>query len=76
VPVLSREKVPLGPWPRDPRLKAVGAMNLLSGQTSYHAYGMAVFTRILGMDKDTADRICKDALKAAHNKRNHIYSSV
>jgi hypothetical protein len=41
---------PTGPWPKDPRLKRVGAMVLLCCETSFESYGMAAFTRILGMD--------------------------
>jgi hypothetical protein len=32
-------KQPHGPWPKDQRIKEIGAMNLLSGHTAYHAYG-------------------------------------
>jgi hypothetical protein len=31
--VVENIKQPLGPWPRDERMKKVGAMNLLMGQT-------------------------------------------
>jgi hypothetical protein len=41
-------KEPLGPWPKDERLKRVGAMGLLHHETVFESYGMAAFTRVLG----------------------------
>jgi hypothetical protein len=38
----SQIKEPVGPWPKDPRLKRAGAMNLLNGETTFDSYGMAL----------------------------------
>ncbi|KAI5819329.1 S-adenosyl-L-methionine-dependent methyltransferase [Pyronema omphalodes] len=65
---------PCGPWPKDLRLKKVGAMGLLNAETGFESYGMAVFTRVLGMDVDEARDICQRAVKAARNKNYHVYS--
>jgi hypothetical protein len=67
-------KEPYGPWPKDPVLKKVGAMNLLNGETGFESYGMAAFTRILGMDADEARGICERGLAACRNKNFHCYS--
>jgi hypothetical protein len=45
-----KAKEPVGPWPKDQRLKRVGAVSLLNAETGFESYGMALFTRILGMD--------------------------
>jgi hypothetical protein len=66
-------KEPIGPWPKDPQLKKVGAMNLLNAETGYESYGMAVFTRVLGMDSEKARRLCREATEASRNKNYHIY---
>jgi hypothetical protein len=47
-------KEPLGPWPKDLRLKVVGAMNLFHADTGCESYGMATFTRVQGMDAHEA----------------------
>ncbi|KAI5800577.1 S-adenosyl-L-methionine-dependent methyltransferase [Pyronema domesticum] len=63
----------VGPWAKDPRLKRIGALTLLNAETVFESYGMAVFTRILGMDVDEARKMCENALLAARNKNYHIY---
>ena len=72
--VLSEFKQPIGPWPRDPGLKRVGAMMLLDVQTGFHAYGLAAFTRILGLSSEAAEKLCNDAVSAARNKNFHTYN--
>lgn len=67
-------KEPCGPWPKDLRLKKVGAMTLLNVETGFESYGMALFTRVLGMDAEEAHGVCQRALEAARNKNYHIYS--
>jgi hypothetical protein len=66
-------KQPVAPWPKDKRLKNIGAMALLNCQTAFTAYGMAAFTRILGMTKGKAERLCEGALEAIRDRKNHIY---
>lgn len=66
-------KEPFGPWPKDPRMKRVGAMSLLNGSTGFESYGMAAFTRVLGMDAAEARGICERALQDARNKNYHVY---
>ncbi|KAF8543714.1 S-adenosyl-L-methionine-dependent methyltransferase [Trichophaea hybrida] len=67
-------KQPLGPWPRDSRLKRVGAMMLLNGESGYHSYGMAAFTRILGMTAEEAEKVCRDCYAGVQNKNSHSYN--
>ncbi|KAI5800578.1 S-adenosyl-L-methionine-dependent methyltransferase [Pyronema domesticum] len=71
----SQAKEPVGPWPKDPRLKRAGAMNLLNAETGFESYGMALFTRILGMDVDKARKICEKGLMDTRNKNYHVYDT-
>ncbi|KAI5855487.1 S-adenosyl-L-methionine-dependent methyltransferase [Tricharina praecox] len=71
---VAQYKHPLAPWPKDKRLKQIGAMNLIAGVTGYHAYGMALFTRVLGFHSDMADKICRDCQVAQFDKSAHIYT--
>lgn len=43
-------------------------------ETGYEAYGIAPFTRNLGMKIEEAKRVCRDATRAAKNKAYHCYS--
>jgi hypothetical protein len=65
---MHASKEPFGPWPKDPRLKRIGAMNLLNGETGFESYGMAAFTRILGMSADEARGICQRGLAACQTR--------
>ncbi|KAF8246582.1 S-adenosyl-L-methionine-dependent methyltransferase [Wilcoxina mikolae CBS 423.85] len=65
---------PLGPWPKNERLKRIGAMMLLSSETMFSAYGMVAFTRILGMSAEEAERLCTEGKRAVRNKNYHTYN--
>ncbi|KAI5793341.1 S-adenosyl-L-methionine-dependent methyltransferase [Pyronema domesticum] len=67
-------KEPIGPWTRDERMKKIGAMVLLHCESVYEAYGVATFTKLLGMDRDEAKRICENAIASSRNKNYHLYS--
>lgn len=68
-------KQPLGPWAKDPDIKKAGAMALLGGESGYHAYAMQMFTRVLGMSAEEADKMCTNAFKSVCNKNVHVYSN-
>ncbi|KAF8245525.1 S-adenosyl-L-methionine-dependent methyltransferase [Wilcoxina mikolae CBS 423.85] len=68
-------KQPFGPWPKDQRMKTIGAMFLLNAETGMEAYGMVPFTRVLGtMDVEEAQKICREGLTAARNMNHHMYT--
>lgn len=67
-------KQPWGPWPRDKRLKHAGAVVLLNSEAGIPSYGMAAFTRVLGMTKDEAEALCQKASKAVRNRQYHVYN--
>ena len=63
-----------GPWPKDPKMKHIGAMALLMCETGIEAYVLLALTRILKMKPDKAKKLCRDAVAAANNKNYHMYS--
>ncbi|KAF8540767.1 S-adenosyl-L-methionine-dependent methyltransferase [Trichophaea hybrida] len=63
-----------GPWPKDQRLKRIGAMALLMCETGIEAYALLALTKILKMDPKEAKQICDDAVAATKNKNMHMYS--
>jgi hypothetical protein len=66
---------PVGPWPKDPRLKKIGTMQMFHSEPALESYGMAAFTRVLGMDVKTAKEMCDAARAANLNKNYHAYST-
>jgi protein-tyrosine-phosphatase len=70
----SQVKEPLDPWAKDPRIKRIGAMVPLHSETVFESYGMAAFTRVLGMDQEKARDICDRAMVATRNKSYHTHS--
>ncbi|KAI5809234.1 S-adenosyl-L-methionine-dependent methyltransferase [Pyronema omphalodes] len=70
---VSEAKEPVGPWPKDPRQKRIGAMQLLNCETGLESYGIAAFTRVLGMEAEKALAVCEAGLSAARNKNYHTY---
>lgn len=71
--VTKRIKLPLTPWAKDKDLKRVGAMNLLSSETGYGAYGMSLFTKCLGLSTEEAKAVCDKGLHDARTAGAHIY---
>lgn len=70
---MKRIKTPSGTWPKDPKLKQVGAFTVHSGMTGYEAYGLACLTRVLKMPEDEVIALCKKAAQAHLDRRAHAY---
>ncbi|KAI5848797.1 S-adenosyl-L-methionine-dependent methyltransferase [Tricharina praecox] len=66
----------LSPWPKDPVLKQIGRYGLLNIQTGFHAYGMALFTRLGGMTVEEATAMCEAAAVAGADVRQHCYNKI
>jgi len=47
---------------------------LLNGESGYHSYGMAAFTRILGMSVEDAEKVCRDCYTGVQDKNSHSYN--
>lgn len=72
VPSLSKQ--PMAPWPKDKRLKQVGAMvSLAAEEGGFESYGMAAFTRVHGMTGEEAKNLCDDAHKQLVEKHRRLY---
>lgn len=64
----------MGPWPKDRRLKDIGYWTLMNSETSFEAYGLALFTRVLGMSGEEARAMCLRAQRDLKNKNIHVYN--
>ncbi|KAI5792668.1 S-adenosyl-L-methionine-dependent methyltransferase [Pyronema domesticum] len=67
-------KQPFGPWAKDERMKRIGSMVILTAEAGAEGYGMAVFTRFLGLSVEDAKKVCDDAVHDIRNKNYHVYS--
>ncbi len=66
-------KVPTSPWPKDARLKKIGALELANFEEGANAFVMRGFTTILGGSKDEADILIARAKAEARNRHKHTY---
>ena len=46
--------IPLGPWPKDPALKELGKWEAILAPESVEAYGLRLYTQVLGWPLDEA----------------------
>ncbi|KAI5811848.1 hypothetical protein BZA77DRAFT_326197 [Pyronema omphalodes] len=74
-------KEPIGPRPKDPRQKRIGAMVLLNCETAFESYSMAAFTKILGMEADKRSPYAmlyflRYAIKTITCMRNWTYPTI
>ncbi|KAF8242068.1 S-adenosyl-L-methionine-dependent methyltransferase [Wilcoxina mikolae CBS 423.85] len=53
--------------------RVVGGMSLVSARSGFEAYGMAPFTRILGMKKEDAEKVCRDAVRDVGDERCRVW---
>ena len=68
-------KLPLGTWAADKKQKDMGAFALLAVEHGYESFGMAFFTRILGMEVPEAKELIAGAKRESRNKKIHSYAT-
>lgn len=67
-------KLPTGIWPKNPDLKQAGAfLTVCAEKGGYESYGLALCTRVLGMNEKETVRLCREACVAHHMKGVHAY---
>lgn len=67
-------KQPWGVWPANPRFKEIGKWSLGVAESGAEAYGLALFTRVLGMEADEAMRVAGAARDAVFQRGVHLYT--
>jgi len=67
---------PMGPWPKDKHLKLLGRYALLNAESGFEAYGLTLFTRVLGMPTEEAAELCSLAWKDLQNKKIHAQNYI
>lgn len=66
-------KVPTSPWPKDPRLKKIGALELANFEEGAHAFIIRGYTTILGGTKEQAEILIARARSEARNRSMHSF---
>ncbi|EED14088.1 conserved hypothetical protein [Talaromyces stipitatus ATCC 10500] len=66
-------KVPVGPWPKDRRLKELGYMMLFHCFEALEAFTLAPFTRVLGWSSDEMRQLMERVKVELSSARNHLY---
>lgn len=68
------KKLPAGTWPKDPRNKEIGMYGLACLSIAFKSYGMAAFTRVLGKEKEEAEKMCEDAYRECAKRSVHSWN--
>jgi len=68
-------KLPIGTWPADKKQKDIGAFALLAIEHAFEAFGMALFTRTLGMEASEAKELIEGADRESRSKKIHSYAT-
>jgi len=66
-------KLPVGPWPKDPRLKRVGTFESINMTTGIQGLTMMLFTRTLGWTREQVELFLMDVRKDVKNRNIHSY---
>ena len=66
-------KVPLGTWPADKKQKDIGVYTLITTEHGFESFGMALFTKTLGMEAPEAVELIEGAKKESRGKKIHSY---
>lgn len=69
-------KLPLGPWPKEKRLKEAGGFMMLSTLDDIEGISMALFTRLLGWEKTDVEVFLAGVKKEWLQKSIHAYWPV
>ncbi|RJE18258.1 Methyltransferase [Aspergillus sclerotialis] len=69
-------KVPVGRWPKDPKLKELGEYFRLEVLESLEAYSFALMTRVLGWSIEEVQAFLTELRSEINNRKLHIYSKL
>lgn len=67
-------KLPLNTWPADKAQKELGAYFLLTAQSGFEAFGLALLTRQLGMTPEEVRVLTDGSKKDAKNRNIHSFA--
>lgn len=69
------KKFPIGIWPKDTGLKYLGKLLEATLEFGFEAYGLKIFTDVLGWSEEKARAFIADAVQGMKNRKVHSYVS-
>lgn len=66
-------KLPIGPWPKDKRLKKVGAFEMVNMVDGIEGLSFRLFSKALGMSMEAIQLNLMEVRNEAKNSRIHSY---
>ena len=73
--VEDKRKVPLSPWPRDPKQKEIGRYMQVQMIDAVESYGLAPLTRVLGWDNTRVQVLLAGVRQDLRRRDYHMYSN-
>jgi SAM-dependent methyltransferase len=74
--VEKRYKMPLGPWPKDEKLKEIGRWHLLEAYQGVEGWTLALFTRVLGWSYEQVQLYLAQVRQGFSDRSIHAYTRV
>jgi len=72
----KRFKMPVGGWPRDPKLKDVGRWHLLDCYQGIEGWALALLTRVMGWSVEDVQLFLAEMRLGLKDRKVHGYTSV
>lgn len=69
------KKLPLAPWPKDPKKKELGRWGNCIASNGMKSYCLALCTNVLGMTLEEANRSCDEAFAEVCKREVHAYTA-
>ena len=69
-------KIPTSPWPKDPRLKKIGALELMNVMEGVQAFLLRGYTTDLGRTREELEVLLMQMRKELVNQRFHSYVTL
>ncbi|KAJ5183510.1 hypothetical protein N7492_001126 [Penicillium capsulatum] len=69
-------KLPLNPWPKDPKLKEMGKYHQLNVLEALPVYTYALFTRVLGWERVQIEALLAGVRRELRDTSIHLYTKV
>ncbi|PWW72489.1 S-adenosyl-L-methionine-dependent methyltransferase [Tuber magnatum] len=70
---VRKEMWPMGPWPKDGRMKEIGRLGKMGLRSAFCAFASALLTRVLGWDKAQVEKLCQEALEEVNGGAGKFY---
>ena len=67
-------KIPVNPWPKDPKLKEIGRYQQANAIEGMEAMSLALFTRVLGWSNQEAHMFFASVRRELTDRSIHVYS--